>query len=165
MKNTLNFIFFQIIWLITAFSAAHQLSIISVLCVGLAIVFYMKIAENPLNLLKLICFSAIFGFIIDTILIQLHAFKVYGNTNISPLFMVGLWINFILTFDYSLSWIHRYFKLGVLLASVGGPLAYYSGAIIGAITLNPSTLYSMTTIAIAWTVSMAILMKAYQKWH
>ena len=166
MVNLLNFAFFQIGWFLTAYCAIYDLNLISSIFIITLSAFYIKRSSKPKVKIKLFVFAAILGFLVDSILIQLNSFSMAQvDSRVSPLFMILLWVNFIATFDYSLKWIHNYKKIAVVFALIGAPLTYYMGAKIGVIVLNQSLFYSMFWIAIAWGISILILMKAYNKWH
>ena len=166
MTNILNFFIFQIVWFLTAWSIPNNLSevgpVITLTIAGL----YIFISKNKLFKLKLYFFAAGLGFIVDTILIQLNAISFpLSNPTISPMFMVCLWINFVITFEYCLSWIHRSLLNGMILAFLGAPLSYYTGEKMGALMLHNNIIFSLLSIGFLWVISMGVLMILYKKWR
>ena len=166
MKNLINFIIFQSLWLLSVISAAKGSAYVGVLAISIAAASYLWRSQNRLATLKFYSFAISLGFVVDTLLIQLNTITIRPiEMSISPLFMVALWINFILTFNYSLHWIHRSLILGIVLAMLGAPLAYITGEKLAAIYVNSPLLYSLPVIGGVWGISMALLMISYRHWQ
>ena len=166
MNNVINLVVFNIIWALSAWGGANNHPEVGVISVSCSAAIYIWRSQNRKRCIKFYSCAAALGFFADTLLIQIQAILVpSSNAPISPLFMVCLWINFATTFDYSLHWVHKYFKSGLLCAFLGAPGAYYAGAKAGAIQLNPSLPYSLGSIGILWTGAMAVLVIASRRWR
>lgn len=76
----------------------------------------------------------------------------------STLWMVALWVNLALTLDSSLGWLRGRFVLGATVGAVGGPLAYFSGAQLGAAVLGPTLPIAMAAVAVAWSIALPWLL-------
>ena len=63
--------------------------------------------------------------------------------------MIALWLNFAATLNVSMAWLRGRYLLAALFGALGGPLAYYSGAKLGATTGLP-TPCGMLVLAVAW---------------
>lgn len=165
MTNILNFIIFQSVWFLTAWSIPNNMPEIGPIITLTVASLYLVIFNNKLFKLKLYLFAAVLGFVVDTILIHLNAISFpLSNTITSPMFMVCLWINFVITFEYCLSWIHRSLVNGMILAFLGAPLSYYTGEKMGALILHKNIIFSLTSIGLLWVISMGVLMILYKKW-
>ena len=77
--------------------------------------------------------------------------------------MVALWPNFATTFHTSLSWLAGRYALAAGLGAVGGPLSYYAGARLGALTLPDAPLKSLLIIGLVWAAVLPLLLKAAEK--
>ena len=53
--------------------------------------------------------------------------------------MVMLWVNFAMTLNVSLGRLRGKYLLAGILGAFGGPMAYYGGAELGAMTALPNT--------------------------
>ena len=76
----------------------------------------------------------------------------------SPPWMIGLWLNFAATLNQSLGWLHGRPLLAALFGAIGGPLAYYGGARLGATETLPG-IEGMVLLAIGWGVMTPLLFR------
>ena len=164
MVNFLNFLFFQLNWFACAYSASYQKPILGISCVICTTIVYITYSKIKRFDCLFFAFLGLLGFLIDTFFIQINAIQMIPVTSVSPAFMVALWVNFVSTFKFSLSWIHKHSNWALIFAFFGAPLSYYAGAKIGALSLNPSLFYSLSTIGIIWVPAMFLLIKTYKKW-
>lgn len=75
-----------------------------------------------------------------------------------PIWMITLWVLFATTLNVSLKWMHRRYLLASLFGFIGGPLAYWGGAKLGAMQwLQPPEL--LAALAIGWAILMPILVR------
>ena len=63
--------------------------------------------------------------------------------------MICLWLNFAATLNVSMAWLRGSYIPAAAFGAVGGPLAYYSGAKLGAMEALPTTT-EMLLLAIGW---------------
>jgi hypothetical protein len=73
----------------------------------------------------------------------------------SPLWMVMLWVNLAMTLNDSMAWLRGRFVLAVIFGAIGGPLAYYSGAKLGA--ADVPAMADLVVIGIAWAIAFPAL--------
>ena len=76
-----------------------------------------------------------------------------------PVWIVALWIGFASIPNGSLTWLRGRSGLQVLLGLVFGPLAYWTGAKMGAASLAEPTALALTGIGIAWALAFPTLMR------
>ena len=76
----------------------------------------------------------------------------------SSLWMVMLWVNLATTMNVSMGWLRRRYAFAAIFGAVGGPMAYYSGAKLGAMTTVPSG-GSLLAIGAAWAFAFPTLLK------
>ena len=65
--------------------------------------------------------------------------------------MVSLWLNFAATLNVSLAWLRSRYLLAAIFGGVAGPLAYYSGAKLGATEALP-TMSGILVLAVGWGI-------------
>ncbi|WP_421694338.1 DUF2878 domain-containing protein [Aestuariivirga sp.] len=75
-----------------------------------------------------------------------------------PVWIVALWIGFASIPNGSLTWLRGRIKLQMLLGLLFGPLAYWTGAKMGAATLADPTAFALLGIGIAWLLAFPTLM-------
>jgi hypothetical protein len=156
----LNIAAFQIGWFACVLGGAHGMAWAgSAVALGV-VALHLKCAPRPRPEALLIACAAVLGLIADTLLIRGGWLEFnYGiiAPGASPHWMVALWMIFATTLNVSLSWLKPRWLLASGFGAVGGPLAYYAGAKLGAVTLwDP--LSALVAVAVAWAVAMPVLL-------
>jgi len=154
-----NFIFFQAAWFAAVLGAAKGLPWLGPLAMVPVLGVHLTLAENRFGELKLLMAAGILGFLFDTSLVAAGVFlpKAYLIPRpLSPPWMVFLWLNFAATLNVSLSWLRGRYILATVFGAIGGPLAYYSGARMGATEALPS-LGGMLFLALGWGCMTPVL--------
>ena len=72
--------------------------------------------------------------------------------------MVCLWLNFAATLNASLAWLRGRTLLAALFGGVGGPLAYYGGAKMGATAALPTSA-GLLVLATGWALMTPLLVR------
>lgn len=106
------------------------------------------------------------GYVIDSVLVLAGVLVFPEHARLggpSTLWMVALWVNLALTLDSSLGWLRGRFVLGAVVGAVGGPLAYLSGAQLGAAVLGPSVPIAMGAVAVAWSMALPLLLWSMER--
>jgi hypothetical protein len=75
---------------------------------------------------------------------------------LSPPWMICLWLNFAATLNVSMAWLRGRYLVAAVFGAIGGPLAYYSGARLGATEALPTT-GGMLLLAIGWGLMTPLL--------
>lgn len=76
---------------------------------------------------------------------------------LAPLWMAALWANFATTFNISLRPLQGRPWLAAALGAVGGPLAYWGGAGLGAMTFHDLAA-GLAALAVAWALLTPLLL-------
>jgi hypothetical protein len=103
--------------------------------------------------------GTVMGFVVDTGLVAAGVFTPVPfllPRPFSPLWMVMLWVNQATTLNGCMAWSRGRYLAGSLFGAVGGPLAYLSGARLGAATL-PST-NGLVILGITWACAFPALL-------
>lgn len=157
--KVINFILFQIAWLLTVFSAAHGYPYIGIIFTVLWMTYHLSVAsQDPKKEITLLAVVAVLGWLLELGLImsQLVSYPQQAMFGIPvPLWMVALWINLTATVNFSLSWMKGRYILASLFASIAGPLSYYAGERIGAIILHGNS--SLIAISCMWFFAMPFI--------
>jgi hypothetical protein len=152
MSVAANIILFQVGWFACVLGAARGSPWIGLLAVALIAAWHLSRARAPVRELILLGIAAGLGLIFDSALVRLGLVEFSSGVVVAgfaPAWMIALWMLFATTLNVSLRWLRQRPAVTAVLGCVGGALAYYSGARLGALTLTPArTTWAM--IGIGW---------------
>ena len=168
LKIFFHLICYYVVWFTCILSASHGYYwlgfITSVFFTSIQYVIQRK-ANQSRHLLMLIGCLTVVGFSIDSLFAKcdLLAFKANPfHNNLSPPWMIALWINFsIILYAYLKKYFLKY-KLLALLSLFGFPLAYYAGVSLGAASL-PNGYIGLVFIGITWSIALPTMLYLYEK--
>jgi hypothetical protein len=161
MHAVVNFIAFQIGWFAAVLGAGHGMPWLSVVIIPLVLIINLVMSADWRQELIVALTAGVIGFAVDTALVSAGIFAPVPFLvphPFSPLWMVMLWVNQATTLNSCLAWLRGRYLAGALFGAVGGPLAYLSGAKLGAATL-PST-NGLFILGITWAVAFPALLWA-----
>ena len=154
-----NILAYQFAWFACLFSAAKGEPWIGSFIALLVVAWHVSNANTPKTELGLIIVSGVIGLLWETAIVQ-AGWVAYPSGNIIPGFaphwIVALWLVFATTFNVSLRWFKSHLTIVAVFGFLGGPIAFYAGSALGALTLTPTI--GLTAIAIGWAVLMPIMM-------
>ncbi len=122
---------------------------------------HLSLASEVKRELRLIAAFGLLGAGLDTLhsclgVLQFVSGRWMGC--VAPLWIIVMWMQFATLFRYCLHWVlHRYI-LGALLGALGGPLAFWAGERLGAISFMPQAWVSLAVLAINWAIALPLLM-------
>jgi hypothetical protein len=158
MRKIINVIVFQAAWFAAVLGAANGMPWLGVVAVPVALVLHLALSPDWRPELLLALSAAIMGFITDSALIALGAFSPMPFLFASPfssLWMVMLWVNLATTMNVSMAWLRGRYALAAVFGAIGGPMAYYSGAKLGA--ADVPAMADLVVIGIAWAIAFPAL--------
>ncbi len=159
LQKIINAIAFQTAWFAAVLGASHGMPWLGVVAVPLGLVLHLALSSDWRPELLLALAAAVVGFVFDSILIRAGAFSPIPYLvppPFSSLWMVMLWVNLATTMNVSMGWLRQRYALAAVFGAVGGPMAYYSGARLGAMTRLPDP-GGLLWIGIAWAVALPLL--------
>lgn len=159
MRKIINFIAFQSAWFAAVLGSANGMPWLGVVVVPLALGLHLALSTDWRPELLLAFCAAVMGFATDTLLIAAGAFSPISYLFPAPyssLWMVMLWVNLSATMNVSMAWLRGRYALGAVFGAIGGPMAYYSGAKLGAMTQLPEP-GGLLWIGIAWAIALPLL--------
>ena len=157
-----NLVGFQIGWFSCVLGGANQLPWIGVLIASVVLLAHVARSDDPVFECKLLFTALIIGLIFDGIP-QSLGWITFGHVNfwpdiLPPPWMVVLWALFASTLNISLAWLQNKKFLAILIGAISGPLSYWSGARLGALSLTHATA-ALIYLAIGWGLIVPILLK------
>ena len=159
LRKVVNFIVFQAAWFAAVLGAANGMPWLGIIAVPLALALHLALSPAWRPELLLALAAAATGFVFDSVLVAAGAFSPIPYVfpvPFSSLWMVMLWVNLATTMNVSMGWLSGRYALAAVFGAIGGPLAYYSGAKLGAMTRLPDV-GGLAGIGIAWAIVMPLL--------
>lgn len=160
-----NALLFQAGWFATVLGAARGLPWLGVIAATAIVAWHLARAPRPRAELALLALAIAAGAAFETLLVQsgwlrFEAGIVVAGT--APVWMVALWANFATTLNVSLRLLRARLPLAALAGAIGAPVAYFSGARLGAIEIV-ATGPALAAIAAGWTVLTPLLFAAARR--
>ena len=160
----LNLALFQLGWWALVLSAAQGQPLIGLAVVALILAWHLGFVRPLASEALLIGLAALIGLSFDSLLIA-TGWVSFGppapvaapTTALPPPWMIALWANFATTLNLSLAGLQSQPWLAALLGLVGGPLAYWAGAGLGAMTFV-APLPALITLALCWALLTPLLL-------
>lgn len=166
MTVAINFIAFQFGWFACVLGAAHGLAWAGT-GVALAIVaWHLSRANAPSAELMLILIAAGIGAVWDSGLVALGWIRYSSGALIegtAPHWIVALWMLFATTLNVSLGWLKRSMAVAAVFGALGGPLAYFGGAKLGALELVEQGA-ALAALALGWAVLTPLLLQVARRY-
>ena len=149
-----NFVLFQIGWFACVLGGAHDWPWLGTSIALVIVGWHVARAVRPRDELVLILIAAGIGAVFDSALVILGWVAYHSGTLIpgtAPYWIVTLWMLFATTLNVSLRWLRRSRLAAIALGAVGGPLAYWGGARLGAMEFVVPVA-ATAAIAVGWAV-------------
>ncbi|OYU73582.1 MAG: hypothetical protein CFE45_36940 [Burkholderiales bacterium PBB5] len=161
----LNFVLFQVAWLVCIRAAALGWPLTGALCVAAVAAWHLRMAARPSPEALLIGLSMALGALVDSALLAGGLIRYTSGQwlpGLPPLWMVSLWGLLATTLNVSMGWLRGRPVLAAALGAVAGPLSYAAGVRLGAAQFNNDTA-ALVALALAWAVCMPLLMRLAQR--
>ncbi len=96
------------------------------------------------------------GFLLETMLIIFRVYSLPGQVNplLCPPWMAALWFNFAMLVSISLSWLKGRYLLAGVLGGLAGPVAYWGGEKLGALTVADAFWRGYGPLALVWGLTL-----------
>lgn len=159
--KAVNVILFQAAWFAAVLGAAKGMPWLGPLAMIPVLAIHLALLNNRWGELKLLLAAGVLGFLFDTAFVAGGIFIPLQHLfprPFSPPWMISLWLNFAATLNVSTAWLRGRYFLAAAFGAIGGPLAYYSGAKLGATEALPTT-SGMLLLAIGWGVMTPLLVR------
>ncbi|NNF41694.1 MAG: DUF2878 domain-containing protein [Phycisphaerales bacterium] len=156
-----NFVAFQAVWFASLLGATRGRPEIGLLVLAGALVVHAALRRHRWRGdLVLLAVAGLAGYLADSALtlagvIGFPPEAAWGGP--SPLWMVGLWVNFATTLRLSLAWLVPRPGLAATLGLVAGPIAYGAGARMGAIELPAGVAAGLLAVAAEYAIALPLL--------
>lgn len=153
----------QVAWVIAVLGGARGLSWPGVAAVAVVVAQHLAASERPGREATRLALAAALGFAIDLALGLSGACAWTGGAadgRVPPPWLTALWPSFATMLGGALAWLTARWWLAALFGFVGGPVAYFGGARLGALGFPQGEVVGLLAIGAAWAVAMALLARA-----
>lgn len=158
----LQFIAFDFAWFVAVWGGANGWPWVGSLPAAAIAVLHLLLNRKVVwKEAKLIVSILLFGVVLETALMGAGLIRYAGMAQgqvLPPIWIWALWLGFATIPTGSLSWLQGRGMLQLLLGAVFGPVAYWTGAKMGAAVLGEPTATSLLGIALAWALAFPALM-------
>ncbi len=162
MKHVIvNLAVFKVAWTAVVISAAAGAPVIGVIAVAIAVGIHLWSCDNPDSEIRLLFVAATMGFAWESVLVIAGLLE-YSSGNWAfgpaPYWIVSMWVLFATTLNVGMRWLRRGTAIAAVAGAIGGPLAFFAGASIGAVELV-SPAVALIAIGLGWAVMLPLLVK------
>ena len=160
MKQALNFILFSVGWTACVAGAGQGFAWLGpVLLLPLLGIQY-ALTPDLRREWRFLALLAVLGIVLDSLfalsgMLQYQPFP--WGPPLAPLWIGALWVMFGTTLGRSLSWLAERPALAALLGLLGGPISYFAGQRLGAVSFGVSPALALSLVGIAWAIAMPAL--------
>jgi hypothetical protein len=155
LKIALDIIGFQVIWFACALGVPHGYTWTVFPLGALYLAQHLYFSNDRGFEISLIIKGTLLGIVFDTSLMWINAVQ-FTNSNlwVQPFWMTTLWASFGASLSSSFSWLKSRYLLGAILGGLIGPISYYGGEKLGALSIHGMN--GFIALSICWTIAMPI---------
>ena len=167
LKNIVNFILFQLLWLACVWGAAHQLLYPGLAVFSLLLIWHLLPANQHSGDLRVMLLALLMGGIVDSLwqYFDILSYQLSLTDRIAPIWILLLWMGFALTINHSLSWLKGRALIASIFSAAAAPCSYYAAERLGAVEFASANRWvSLSLLALAWAVIFPLLILAARRW-
>jgi hypothetical protein len=163
----LNVVLFQLGWFACVLGAANGYAREGAVAAALIVALHVARAARPKREALLAAAAALLGFLFESALVQAGWVRFEAGVVLegaAPYWMVALWALFATTLNESMRMLQARPWIAALFGAIGGPLAYYGGARLGALDLvQPAAM--LAALAVGWAIATPLLLSLARRLH
>lgn len=150
---------FDLGWFACVVPAAAGAPYVGPIFVLLLAAVVLSMSDNFMGDALLLPIAAVFGYVVDGAMVLAGLFtfpQVAAWGWPVAWWMVALWVNLAVALPLIFKWTGRLPLIAALFGLIGGPLAYWSGALLGAVTVTANFWLTMAVIGVVWAITMPL---------
>jgi len=154
-----NLVLFKLGWVACVMLAAAGQPVMATLVVAAVVVAHLVTVPVKSKESMLLVSAAVIGMTWESLLVRFGIVSYPGYTvaaALAPYWIVAMWVLFATTINHGLRWIKRSWIVASAAGLIGGPLAFFSGAQLGAVEFS-NTLLALVSIGVGWAVLLPTL--------
>lgn len=148
-------------WFACVSGAANGMPWIGPVVVLALVAMHLRLSKRPGPEIRLMLSAVLIGLVADSLLVVSGLVSYPAGTfieGLAPYWILAMWALFATTLNVSMKWLRNRNILAAALGAVCGPLAYFAGEKLGAITFNQPVL-GLVALAVIWAAAMPLLVK------
>lgn len=152
MEGFITFVVLQVGWFSSVVGAARGFYWLGPSVVGVLCVLHLGYSYSWAEDLKLMVALALFGTLADSLQSALGLLNFQGSwwSWLCPLWISLLWLHFGTLRQSFFRLFRGRLALAALLGALAGPLSYWAGARLGAVTFHPNPWWTVLSVALVW---------------
>lgn len=156
----MNFIIFQACWFACVIGAAKNLGWMGPILVFITVPLQIHLlTENHKAEILFTVICGISGSLLETLMVVANVYTPIdqGWWQVCPPWMAALWFNFALLVSISLNWLKGKFMAAAILGGLAGPVAYWGGEKLGALSVASTFSSGYLILAVMWALALPLL--------
>ena len=160
MSGTIkHLVLFKLGWLACVFFAAAGKPLLATAAVALVAILHLVSVPVAVKEAVLLVCAALIGLAWESLLVYSGLLSYPGiesASSLAPYWIVAMWVLFATTINHGLRWTKKHWAVAFAAGLLGGPMAFYGGASMGAVEFS-NTLLALTAIGAGWAVLLPLL--------
>jgi hypothetical protein len=159
MKSLQNLGLFKLGWVACVYFAAVGQISLSLLAVGIVVAIHLARTPVPAKEAFFLACAGLLGLGWESVVVSTGLLQYTGQvagTLLAPSWIVAMWLLFGTTINHGFSWIKRHWAIGAVFGLVGGPMAFYGGSMMNAVTFT-QTLPALLLLGAGWAILLPLL--------
>lgn len=155
----INIILFKLGWLACVISAAKGVPGAGMVAVAAVVAIHLSSARSAHKSAMLLVSAALIGLMWESVLASAGWLDYGPNAGpgpLAPFWIVGMWVLFATTLNLGFRWLKGRFGLAAVFGAIGGPLAFFGGAKLGAVSFS-DPVWTPIVIAVGWALLMPLM--------
>jgi hypothetical protein len=159
MSIVRNLLLFKLGWVACVMLAAAGKPLLASLAVGLVVAIHLVSVPVAVKESLLLMAACLIGLGWESLLVASGLLSYPGQgsaSGLAPHWIVAMWVLFATTINFGLRWVKRHWAVAAVAGLLGGPMAFFGGANLGAVEFS-SSLLALAVIGAGWAVLLPIL--------
>jgi hypothetical protein len=155
-----NLLGFQLGWFASILGAAKGLTWLGPAVVGVLAIIDVARAKRRSRVAGMLVGTAAMGYAMDSLVVAAGAMGFPSHARLgapSTLWMAAMWVNLAIALLGSLAGVLGRWVIAAVFGLIGGPLSYWAGERLGAVTLGEPLWRSLSIVGVEWLIAMPLL--------
>lgn len=155
-----NAIVFNLLWAATILGAANFMPWLGVAAAIAMLAGHLWTMTDKYRELRLVLLTTLIGFSSDSVLAATGVLQYSSGVITSwlaPIWILSLWLAFATTLNVSFRWLQKHWGLAMALGAISGPMSYYAGSRLGALTIPDATV-AFISLSVIWAILLPALL-------
>jgi hypothetical protein len=160
MSLLVNLGLYQVGWFAIVLGAANGIGWLGAVIALLLVGVHLALVRRPSRHLALILAAGAIGMTADSLQLQFGVLRFPNSTSarwLAPPWDAVLWIQFATILPFCLRWLSRRYASSAVVGFTGGPLAFYGGEQLGAVSFDPPRAVHFAVLAVVWALALPLL--------